>query len=102
MPWLLATVELRWSLGQKGGNPFLHVSGSGHLREPFGLKLHLLGKRSVGRAIKKAFDSPVSLRRTLSQFRGERLSMSHQLVVRNYARDEPDRFCLVCAQHAIG
>src|SRR5438132_11110087 len=40
----LAAVELRRSLSQEGGNPFLHISGSGHLRKPFGLKLHLLGK----------------------------------------------------------
>jgi hypothetical protein len=43
-PWCLATVELRRPLGQKGGNPFLHISGSSHIRQPFGLKLHLLGE----------------------------------------------------------
>jgi hypothetical protein len=61
--------ELRRALGQKGGNPFLHISGSGHLRQPLGLQLHLLGKCSVRRAVKQTFESFVSPRGTLSQFR---------------------------------
>ena len=48
--WRLAAVELRRSLGQKGGNPFLHISGSGHIRKPFGLKLHLLASVMFGLA----------------------------------------------------
>jgi hypothetical protein len=87
-------VELRRALGQECGDSFLHISGSGHLREPFGLQLHLLGEGSVGRGVKESFDSSVSLRGTLSQFRNERLSMSHELVIRYYPRDETDRFGL--------
>jgi hypothetical protein len=51
------------SLGQKGDNPFLHISGCGHIRKPFGLQLHLLGKWSLRRAVNETFDSFVSPRR---------------------------------------
>src|SRR5713101_3545644 len=97
----LVAVELRRSLGQRGRNPFLHVGGPGHIRKPVGLTLHLISKWSVRRA-KEAFDSLVSPRGALSQFRHERLSMSHELVIRSDPRDETDRFGLARAQHAIG